>query len=103
MNYAEFYARFGGSLRTKHLSKRPDPISVPAQSGLPKEMIRLCPWEAEYLWNVASTARLGILETGRYKGGSTFLLACAAPDVPIYSIDIAPKDDAALGKMFADH
>lgn len=102
MNYAEFFTRYGGSLRTKHLGKRASQVAMAGSSGLPKEMIRLDPWEAAYLWGVASSARLGILETGRYRGGSTFLLACAARDVPTYSIDIAPKDDGLLRRVFAD-
>ena len=116
MEYHEFYAKFGGSARTKNIAKTPPsdaPAGAPARnlrsfsliehSGLPKEFIRLDPWEMEYLFAVARRARRGIIETGRYNGGSCFLLACAAPDVPIYSIDLAPKNDALLRQKFAEH
>jgi hypothetical protein len=45
-------------------------------------------------------AKRGILEIGRFNGGSVFLMACANPAVPIYSIDIAPQDDARLREIF---
>jgi predicted O-methyltransferase YrrM len=73
---------------------------IPHESALPKEFIRLCPWEMEYLFSVARRSRRGILEIGRFNGGSTFLLACANRNVPIHSIDIAPKDDALLLELF---
>jgi len=109
MDYSEFYKRFGGSLRTKNvfpLGGTPEEVRRKAdkrlfllteKSELPKEFIRLCPWEAEYMFTIARRARKGILETGRFNGGSLFLMACATTDeVPIYSIDIAPQDDAFL-------
>jgi predicted O-methyltransferase YrrM len=116
VEYHEFYAKFGGSARTKNIAQAP-PSDVPAgaparnlrsfslieHSGLPKEFIRLDPWEMEYLYAVARRAKRGIIETGRYNGGSCFLLACAAPDVPIYSIDLAPKNDALLRQKFTEH
>jgi predicted O-methyltransferase YrrM len=112
MDYQTFFARFAGSARTKHLQQPPGDrgeqrrgkrrFSIPEDSELPKEFIRLCPWEMEYLFTVARRARKGILETGRFNGGSLFVMACAAPDgVPLHSIDIAPKDDARLGKFLA--
>jgi predicted O-methyltransferase YrrM len=55
----------------------------------------------EYLFTVASIARQGVAEIGRLKGGSCFLLACAAPNVPIYSVDIDPQNDEYLREMFA--
>jgi predicted O-methyltransferase YrrM len=95
MDYKTFFDRFGGSLRRKHTGKRSYPL--PATSEMPQQFIRLCPWEAEYLFTVARRARIGILETGRFNGGSLFLMGCAAPDnVPIYSIDIAPQNDDLL-------
>jgi hypothetical protein len=97
MTYDEFYRRFGGSLRTKNLTKG---VTLPKRSELPAEFIRLDPNEAETLWNVASRARRGVIEVGRFNGGSTFLLACATPDVPVWSIDIAPQDDARLQSLF---
>src|SRR5262249_22567945 len=61
--------------------------------------IRLDPWEAEYLFLIASRAELGIVEIGRLHGGSTFLLACANRDVPIWSIDVDPRDDPSLTNL----
>ncbi len=79
------------------------PFRLPWRAGLPREFIRLDPWEAEYLFVLASHSRLGILETGRFHGGSTFLLACANHDVPITSIDIDPQDDDLLRSLLARH
>jgi predicted O-methyltransferase YrrM len=160
MEYAEYFERFGGSYRTKHIERglptrianrtggadatragrwarraaraaRTDPrasaarfvarrqaaiarsfappaaerrrCQLPPRSGLPPEFIRLDPWEGGYLFELASCARLGVVETGRLRGGSTFLLACANLRVPIVSIDIAPKDDTALRALMRRH
>ena len=110
MEYATFFARFGGAARTKNVADpaRPRrvgkrPFVVPAESELPPHFIRLCPWEMEYLFSVARRARRGILEIGRFNGGSTFLFACASPDVPIHSIDINPQDDDRLRRFFKRH
>jgi len=113
VNYGEFFENFGGSARTKNLqriaveagdaARRLRYRPLPDQSGLPPDFIRLCPWEMEYLFAVAHRARRGIVETGRYNGGSCFLLACAAPDVPIHSIDCAPRDDELLLRLFKRH
>jgi len=110
LDYDEFFERFGGSARTKNLKRIRDEAGdaarrlryrpLPNQSGLPADFIRLDPWEMEYLFTVASRARRGIVETGRFNGGSCFLLACAAPDVPIHSIDCAPQDDELLQRLF---
>ena len=105
MDYQTFFTRFAGSARTKNLGmvstglKRP--FSLPTSSELPREFFRLCPWEIEYLFTVASHVRQGIVETGRFNGGSSFVIACAAPDVAIYSIDMAPQDDVLLKDLFA--
>ncbi|MEA2393726.1 MAG: hypothetical protein QOJ82_1617 [Solirubrobacteraceae bacterium] len=159
MDYADFYQRFGGSYRTKHVERgvfaraaararaadlprrverwarravraaRSDPRAsagrlvarrtaavvrtleppavnrrpyrLPRRTGLPPEFIRLDPWEGEYLYVLASLARVGVVETGRLRGGSTFLLACANPRVPIFSVDISPKDDEGLSELMA--
>lgn len=93
MNYVEFFAQFGGSYRGKHCKKRG--YNLPTPGGLPKEFIRLDPWEGEYIWNVAKESTVGVLEIGRRNGGSTFLLACAT-GAPITSIDIDPVDDGFL-------
>jgi predicted O-methyltransferase YrrM len=107
MDYQTFFSRFGASARTKHIlgmeQSGGDPhkraFSLPATSEMPTEFIRLCPWEVEYLFSVARRARVGILETGRFNGGSLFVMACAAPEtVPVYSIDIRPRDDVFLRK-----
>jgi predicted O-methyltransferase YrrM len=163
LSYAEFFNRFGGSYRTKHIQLglqrraaamlgvggrtlrvkqwaerarraiRSDPrgaagrfatrrthavarsvvppppainrrpYQLPARSGLPPEFVRLDPWEGEYVFLLASRATAGIVETGRLRGGSTFLMACANREVPIFSIDIAPKDDGALSELMARH
>jgi predicted O-methyltransferase YrrM len=111
MQFDEFYERFGGSVRTKKVADpakpsdgRKRPYPVPGSSPLPKNLVRLCPWEVEYLFAVARRASHGILETGRFSGGSTFVMACAAkPGVPIYSIDIAPQDDAAARRYLSEY
>jgi predicted O-methyltransferase YrrM len=116
VTYEEFYAKFGGSARTKNITQLLPPFvprgaternlrafSVPEHSGLPKEFIRLDPWEMEYLFSVTRRARRGIIETGRFNGGSCFLMACAAPDVPIYSIDYGPQNDDLLRQKFKEH
>lgn len=76
---------------------------LPMPTRLPAEFIRLDPWEAEYLFMLASRARLGIVETGRFWGGSTFLMACAQEDVPIHSLDIAPQDDDRVRRLMGEH
>lgn len=128
MKYQDFYNRFGGSFRTKHLSferpgltgrvksclhflmnrrderfinKRFYPLA--SRSELPRDFIRLEPWEAEYLYLLASRARRGIVEVGRFYGGSTFLMACANPETPLWSIDLAPQNDARLRGFFDTH
>ena len=119
MDYSEFYKKFGGSLRSKHLythglkhalsylkgtfnqnNKRE--WTLPNESALPKDYIRLDPWEGEYLFYQAGKAKKGIIETGRFHGGSTFLLACANNNSPIWSIDIEPQNDNLLRKYFSD-
>jgi predicted O-methyltransferase YrrM len=52
---------------------------------------------------IASRAKTGILEIGRLRGGSTFVLASANQTVPIYSIDIDPKNDVELRRLFKEH
>jgi len=129
--FSDFFAQFGGSLRTKNLvpastrffelkniaryllarwpysaevrngNKRR--YNVPEVSQLPKEYIRLCPWEAQYLFMLASRAKLGVVETGRFHGGSTFMLAWSNRVVPIYSVDISPQNDELLRDYFVKH
>lgn len=129
--FGEFFAQFGGSLRTKNLVPASTRIfglknivryflgrwpyseevrngnkrhyNVPEESQLPKEYIRLCPWEAQYLFMLASRAKLGIVETGRFHGGSTFMLAWSNRDIPIHTVDIAPQNDELLKSYFATY
>jgi predicted O-methyltransferase YrrM len=122
MEYREFFDRFGVAYRRKHLAPRtllgalaarwrngrraPKPkrsFALPAAGELPRDFIRQDPWEAEYLFLIASQARRGILETGRFNGGSAFLFACANARVPIYSIDIAPQDDRRVEQLLKRH
>ncbi|MDX2074132.1 MAG: class I SAM-dependent methyltransferase [Alphaproteobacteria bacterium] len=120
MKYTEFYDRFGGSYRRKHLKKKIHSFAtlrkhlkgvlnginkreytIPDSSELPKDFIRLEPWEGEYLFYLAYHAKKGIVETGRFHGGSTFVMACANGEVPIHSIDIEPQNDKFLKEQFA--
>lgn len=125
IEYREFFERFMGSCRTKHIRREPDlvelikdclkpsrrpPIDprkgarygVPARSELEPGFMRMEPWEIEYLFALAARARRGILETGRAHGGSTFCMACANAGVPIRSIDIAPVNDERLAALFEE-
>lgn len=68
-----------------------------------REFIRLDPWELPYLVQAAARARMGIVEIGRYNGGSTLVFALANPEVPVYSVDIAPQDDERLRRVLAEH
>lgn len=69
-------------------------------SPLGRGFIRLCPWEADYLYSIGSLSRKGILEIGRFQGGSTFLLRASAPEnTTVHSIDIAPIDDRNLVRV----
>jgi len=97
-------------LALKHLLliKVPPPIGpqlygITPGSPLPERFIHLSPKEGEYLFQVAMHAKLGIVEIGRMKGGSAFLLARANNTVPIYSVDIAPKDDEYLARQLSNH
>jgi predicted O-methyltransferase YrrM len=118
----KFMKDFGGACRSKHTIPLPERFGgwarlaralasgkraasarvypVRTRAKLPAETIRLDPWEAEYVFTVAATARVGIVEIGRYKGGSTFLLASANRAVPIWSIDKNPLADDELRRWF---
>jgi predicted O-methyltransferase YrrM len=85
--------------REKWIEKRPlEFVEYHDNCILPKEFIRLCPWEARYIHAVANNARKDIVETGRYYGGSTLVLASATRK-NIHSFDIDPKDDDTLTKF----
>lgn len=89
-----FYKGVGNKVDLNLRYKRSNPI--------PREFIRLDPWEVEYLYMIANRAKTGILEIGRYKGGSTLLMALANADANIFSIDISPVDDDSLKKLLDD-
>ena len=72
-------------------------------SPLPAGFIHLSPREVEYLFSIARHSKVGIVEIGRMKGGSTFLFAAANDKTPIYSIDIAPRNDNYLCEQLAQH
>ena len=116
MDYSLFFKNFGGAARGKNIHKAHEAaqaagprankrrFTVPETALLPKEFIRLCPWEMEYIFTIAARARLGIVETGRFNGGSLFVMACAAKaGIPIHSIDFAPQDDELLREFLALH
>jgi predicted O-methyltransferase YrrM len=115
MKFEEFEKKIIPSCRTKHLhitnllyfAKRlfkgknlaNTSNKIPFYLGpatIPPEFIRLEPWEMEYLFMLASYCKIGILETGRFNGGSALVMACANSAAPIYSIDIKPQDDTRL-------
>jgi predicted O-methyltransferase YrrM len=113
MDFSEFWERFARSFRANRLLSFPDSrlgrlelaarllvrlgrtdkrlYPMPGGTEAAPGLIRLDPWEGEYLFLVASLATLGILEIGRLYGGSTLLLACANRRVPIWSIDLVPR------------
>ncbi len=72
---------------------------LPSVKSVPRDFIRQEPWEIEYLWSVSKSARHGILETGRFNGGSSLIFACANSSVPIWSIDISPVDDSYFREL----
>lgn len=69
---------------------------------VPGDFIRMEPWEIEYLYSIALRVKHGIVETGRFNGGSALVFAAANPRVPIWSIDIEPQDDARLNSLCAN-
>jgi predicted O-methyltransferase YrrM len=76
------------------------PFYLRKSKFLPSNFIRLEPWEMEYLFMLSSYSNIGILETGRYNGGSAVVMACANEFVPIYSVDINPQNDDFLSTIF---
>lgn len=109
MAYGEWFIRVGKILlspKTGSISDRVHAIrdavrrdlrslQLESPQYLPRTFVRLDPWEAEYLYGLASHIQLGCVEIGRLLGGSTFLLA-SATSKPIWSIDINPKNDDSL-------
>src|SRR5690349_7761846 len=57
--------------------------------------------EAALLWKAVKATSGNILEIGRNFAGSTVLLAAAAPDRQIYSIDNRSNEDAACKEYLA--
>lgn len=120
MDVSEFESRILPACRTKHLfltnshgrkrrlfAKSPvnEQNKVPyflRDAAVPRDFVRLDPWEMEYLFIIASRARIGIVETGRFNGGSALVMACANASVPIWSVDIAPQDDERLKRILAE-
>lgn len=77
------------------------PYFLPKANVVPREFVRLEPWEIWYLFMLASKAKLGIIETGRFNGGSVVVMSCANSNVPIFSIDIAPQNDTRLKEILS--
>lgn len=82
--------------RQRYRNERPNEF-IDNDCLLPDEFVRLCPWEATYLYDVACTSRVGVVEIGRFYGGSTILLA-GATDKIIHSFDNDPQDDDTLAR-----
>lgn len=61
-----------------------------SSNKLSRGLCRMNIAEAATLWQYAKRAAVGILEVGRFNGGSTCLLAAANPNVPLTSIDLHP-------------
>lgn len=62
--------------------------------------IRLDFDEAALLWQIVRLhEHPRVLEIGRLDGGSTIMLAAAAGNGVVHSIDIAPRDDAGMAKI----
>ena len=85
----------------KRVLRFPDDINNyhQAYNGL-QEFIRLCPWETECLYYYSAMSKKGIVEIGRYNGGSTLVFALCNPTVNIISIDINPQNDGRLNDIF---
>jgi predicted O-methyltransferase YrrM len=121
MDLGQFKTLILPGTRTKHIFTLDKPLSlrdrlafvlkgyfpkrmqkIPFRIGkgvVPRDFIRLEPWEAEYLFILGSRAREGIVEIGRFNGGSSLVFSCANTNVPIYSIDIGAKDDNRLSNL----
>lgn len=95
---ANISKRLKQAARTKNLFHRAS--ELPSGSGiLFKEMIRMEPWEIDYLIMVGKRVQHGVVELGRYNGGSTVVFAHVT-NLPIYSIDISPQNDEKLVSLF---
>jgi len=103
MNWEDFKGNFAWAARSVNKGRRFDELPPPVMHNLPTDFIGMCPWEVQYLFAVARRVKHGAVEVGRYRGGSTFVLACAIPEAPIHSVDIKPQDDNALSQIFKRH
>jgi predicted O-methyltransferase YrrM len=91
-----------GLVRRKRPNRNKTSYRLPATRGLDRNFIRQEPWEIEYLYMLAHRAKKGILEIGRYNGGSAVIFALANKSVPIWSVDLEPKDDDHLKALFGE-
>lgn len=90
------------SCRRRWQSRREFEFHFHEKAIFPEEYIRMCPWEATYVYNVACMARTGIVEVGRFHGGGTLLLS--GPDTaPVHSVDIDPQNDELLKSYIEKH
>jgi predicted O-methyltransferase YrrM len=98
--------QFQASCRRKNFTpkRRDEFVKWPFldQEQIPKEFVRLDPWEAEYVYMIAKQSKTAIVEIGRYHGGSTILLAGSNDSVKVHSIDIDPVDDQRLQSIIDD-
>lgn len=74
--------------------------TLPRKTNIQRNFIRQDPWEIEYLYPIFKRSKVGILEIGRFNGGTSLVAATANKLVPIFSIDLAPQDDKNLLKLF---
>ena len=97
MNNSSKMIRLVQAARTKHKQVarvRADEY-IDTEGDIPRDFIRMEPWEIRYLYSVCTHARHRVVEIGRFKGGST-LIAAHATQLPIFSVDLAPQDDIYL-------
>jgi len=87
--------------RLTYKDKNKSTYLLPSHSNkiIPKEFIRVEPWELEYLFSVARFCKKGIVEIGRFNGGTSILFGAANSNVQIWSIDIAPQNDLKLAEI----
>ena len=91
LNWSFYLRRFGlvdGIKRHRYWKKHGlkngfRPLYFKHREEIPPEFIRLDPWEMSYVMWAGSKARLGVVEVGRFNGGSTLIFAVANADVPM--------------------
>ena len=108
MLWSKFLQEYGAAFRLVNVEKGYRKIPIPPPSAIlagvnsAKGSSSFTPM-GRRISVCSSPARQARYRRGRAisKGGSTFLLANAAPkSVPIYSIDLAPQDDEKLKRLF---